>query len=239
MEPTPPYEIFALGDQAVTISLGNKIERITHIKAIAIRDWLLQHPFEGMRDVIVAYSSLTIQYDFLAVKKMSGESPNNFVSKKLGLAYERAVPGQSESSRLCKIPVCYDEEFAVDLPFISQHTGLSRTEVIALHISIVYDVYMIGFLPGFPYMAEVDQRLALPRKEKPSMRIEAGSVGIAGVQTGIYPVASPGGWQIIGRTALTLFNQSRNPPVLLEAGDRVQFYTIDKKEFYELKNSEL
>jgi inhibitor of KinA len=117
------------------------------------------------------------------------------------------------------------------MEYIMKEKELSRDQVVALHTGRNYQVYMIGFLPGFPYMAEVDPLLSFPRKATPRERIEAGSVGIAGVQTGIYPVVSPGGWQIIGRTPLRLFNRESNPPVLLEPGDYVQFYSITSGEF--------
>jgi inhibitor of KinA len=120
------------------------------------------------------------------------------------------------------------------MEWIIAEKGLSRDRVIALHTGRIYQVYMIGFLPGFPYMAEIDPMLLLPRKSKPRQKVEAGSVGIAGVQTGIYPVVSPGGWQIIGRTPLRLFDPGANPPVALEAGDQIQFYRITPGEFLNL-----
>jgi inhibitor of KinA len=117
------------------------------------------------------------------------------------------------------------------MQYVMTKKNLSRDRVIALHSGRNYHVYMVGFLPGFPYMGEVDPLLVLPRKPKPRSRVEVGSVGVAGVQTGIYPVVSPGGWQIIGRTPLRLFDQEASPPAVLEAGDHVQFYSITSREF--------
>ncbi len=143
-----------------------------------------------------------------------------------------------EDSHIVRIPVCYDERFGYDLDFISLAKQLAKDEIINLHVSRVYYVYMIGFLPGFSYMAAVDDKLVIARKPNP-VPVIAGSVGIAGSQTGIYPLNSPGGWQIIGRTPLKkLFDEHADPPVLLKAGNRVQFYGITRQEFDNWKPAE-
>jgi len=140
---------------------------------------------------------------------------------------------------LIRIPVCYDNEFAIDLPWIAEQKSLTREEIIRLHSSRQYHVYMLGFLPGFSYMGEVDEKIIVRRKPEPQ-QILAGSVGIAGKQTGIYPLNSPGGWQIIGRTPLKMFNKDNIEPCLLKAGDAVEFYSITSEEFdYIQKNSPL
>ncbi|HEY4061500.1 MAG TPA: 5-oxoprolinase subunit PxpB [Puia sp.] len=129
-----------------------------------------------------------------------------------------------------RIPVCYEGEYGPDLGWVAREKGLSPEEVIAYHHSIIYQVYMIGFLPGFPYMGKTDMRLEIPRKDRP-VPVVAGGVGIAGMQTGIYPLNSPGGWQIIGRTPSKLFDPASDPPVRLQAGDHVQFYPISREKF--------
>jgi inhibitor of KinA len=133
--------------------------------------------------------------------------------------------------RTLKIPVCYEAAFAPDLAELATEKNLTTDEVIRLHTNTVYRVYMIGFLPGFPYMGKVDGRMATPRRSSPRTSIPAGSVGIAGEQTGIYPLSSPGGWNIIGRTPIRLFDKDRPEPVLLQPGDAVQFYSITEDEF--------
>ena len=134
-------------------------------------------------------------------------------------------------SRKIKIPVCFAEKYALDIDHISKEKKLPVSEIIRLHTAKKYRIYMIGFLPGFPYMGEVDGRIAMPRKAQPQTKVEAGSVGIAGMQTGIYPLDSPGGWQIIGKTPLQLFNKEKDDPVLLRPGDEIEFYPITEDEF--------
>lgn len=228
----PEYSIFPLGDQAVTFSLGNTIQVETHHKVMAMLHWLRQHPFPGLLDVAVAYNSITVVYD-LYLLHTSGETESGFgyVRDLLLEAYRQSGLRSDATRGLKRIPVCYESPYSPDMEYIIAEKDLSRDRVIALHMGRNYQVYMIGFLPGFPYMGEVDPMLMLPRKAVPRARVEAGSVGIAGVQTGIYPVVSPGGWQIIGRTPLRLFIRESNPPVLLEPGDQIQFYDITSGEY--------
>jgi inhibitor of KinA len=228
----PEYAIFPLGDQAVTFSLGNTIQVRSHHKVMAMQHWLRQHPFPGLLDIAVAYNSITVVYDlYLLHTNRETESGFGYVRDLLMEAYRQSGLRSDAAPGLKRIPVCYESPYSPDMEYIMAEKDLSRDRVIALHTGRNYQVYMIGFLPGFPYMAEVDPMLMLLRKATPRGRVEAGSVGIAGVQTGIYPVVSPGGWQIIGRTPLRLFNRESNPPVFLEPGDQVQFYEITSPEF--------
>ena len=142
---------------------------------------------------------------------------------------------ESSESRLIKVPICYDEEFGIDLDRIAKEKKLSKEEIIQLHTGKKYKVYMLGFLPGFPYMGAVDEKIAMPRKAQPIM-VTGGSIGIAGKQTGIYPFTSPGGWNIIGITPLRLFDQSKDEPTLLRTGDLVEFYSISKDEFLKMRS---
>jgi inhibitor of KinA len=141
------------------------------------------------------------------------------------------LTNEISKQRILEIPVCYAKPFAPDLETLALQNQLTTEEVIQLHTAKVYRVYMIGFLPGFAYMGKVDHRIAAPRKSQPRTNIPAGSVGIAGEQTGIYPLVSPGGWNIIGQTPLKLFDAARPDPVLFQPGDRVHFYSISQNEF--------
>jgi inhibitor of KinA len=233
----PEYAIFPLGDQAVTFTLGHSMDIQNHRKLMAMTQWFRQHPFPGLLDIVVAYNSITVVYDLYLLYANGGtESGSDFVCDLLLKAYQLGDVEHVANSAVKRIPVCYEAPFATDMDYVMAESGLSRDQVIALHAGKNYRVYMIGFLPGFPYMGEVDPQLQLPRKAEPSRRVEAGSVGIAGVQTGIYPVLSPGGWQIIGRTPLRLFNREGDPPVVLEPGDQVAFYDITSNEFQKMNH---
>ena len=133
--------------------------------------------------------------------------------------------------RLVEVPVCYDVEFALDLELVAQHCGLSPNDVVARHAAARYDVRCVGFTPGFPFLGGLPAKLATPRRKSPRPAVPAGSVGIGGPQTGIYPLRSPGGWNIIGRTPLRLFDVTREPAALFRAGDRVHFFQIGRDEF--------
>ncbi|MFZ6013146.1 MAG: 5-oxoprolinase subunit PxpB [Bacteroidota bacterium] len=226
------YSIFSLGDQAVSLSLGNEIQPEGHQKIISMKHWLEAQAFPGIKDIVVAYSSLTIVYDLYQIrKKLSVENVYETVSQLMQKAYQQSQPVAQAQRAIKKIPVCYEEPYALDLAYVASVKNITREKIIELHTSRVYQVYMIGFLPGFPYMASLDEQLIVPRKTKPSAQVEAGSVGVAGIQTGIYPFQSPGGWQIIGRTPVSLFNPANEPPAALEPGDNVQFYAITSEQF--------
>jgi len=230
--PIIPYRIFPLGDSALTIDFGNVIDEDVNNCVFASFHQLKQHSLPGIIELIPAYSSLTVCYDVTAFKKKAHngktvfESVKEWVEEKLHeqFSFNEKTPAE------IKIPVCYAAEFAPDIEQLARTKGLSTEEVIEIHTSKSYKVYMLGFLPGFAYMGEVDERIAMPRKQQPQ-NILPGSVGIAGKQTGIYPFASPGGWQIIGRTPLKMFDIENENPTLLQAGQTVQFYSISKNEF--------
>ncbi|HUP11427.1 MAG TPA: 5-oxoprolinase subunit PxpB [Niastella sp.] len=229
---TNQYKIFPLGDAAITLDMGNSINEALNQKALAMQLWLLNHPFEGLKDCLVAYSSLTVQYNPVTVKKHYNLQTPVFywVCDYLKEAFEKSVQTVPEAGEVIRIPVCYEGDYAPDLAAMAQKKQLTEQEVVTIHTATIYNVYMIGFLPGFSYMGEVNERIAAPRKQHPT-QVTAGSVGIAGSQTGIYPLNSPGGWQIVGRTPLRLFDPFGPEPVKLQAGDKVQFYAITKHEF--------
>jgi inhibitor of KinA len=204
---------------------------------------LQAHRYPGFLDIIVAYSSVSIYYDPTVVRCSKLNNSNGVYYGLEGLlirAWEETDEmtdetgeGQQTSEakgHFFRIPVCYEREYAPDLEGVAKEKGLSQEEVVGLHTSVIYRVYMVGFLPGFPYMGRTDARLEIGRKKQP-VSVKPGGIGIVGVQTGIYPLNSPGGWQIIGRTPMPLFNLHEDPPIRLQAGDRVEFYPVSKKEF--------
>lgn len=232
------FTIYPLGDQALTFSLGNSIRQRDHERIQGMKRWLEQNPLPGLSDIVVAYSSLTVVYDLYQLTQANHSSPaSEFVSAVLREAYHHSADHAADvAQKLWKVPVCYDQPWAPDLDTVARFGNITTSDVIALHTARVYRIFMIGFLPGFPYMAEVDAAIAAPRRDQPR-QVETGSVGIAGIQTGIYPVSSPGGWQIIGRTPLKMFDRGSDPPVNLEPGHEVQFYAISRKEFEDLSRS--
>lgn len=232
MNAAAAYEIFPLGDRALTVSFGNRISealneavlsRVVQLRALAI---------DGIKEVVPAYSSFTVFYDPVAIRPhlAPGKTAYMYLRELVSNTLLKKPSPLESQSRLVRIPVCYDPSVAPDLEIILSEKGLTPEELIDLHTRKVYRVFMLGFLPGFAYMGELDQRLQVPRKRQP-VPTRAGSVGIAGVQTGIYPFASPGGWHIIGNSPVQLFNKYKPSPTLLQAGDRVQFFAIDKYEF--------
>lgn len=231
---TETWRIYALGDDAVTIEFGNSISESYNRKVMQLFTAVQQVPLPGMLEVVPAYSSLTIYYDIFLLRNNTASevTVQQFVISEIVKRMESLPVNDSlnEDVPVISIPVCYETAFAPDMDFICHQKKLSRAEIIHLHTSQMYRVYMTGFLPGFPYMGETAEPLQVSRKEKP-VRVIKGSVGLAGRQTGIYPLDSPGGWQIIGRTPLMLFDVSRWPPVLLKPGDRIQFYSITSYEF--------
>lgn len=196
----------------------------THLEVRSFCAWLDAHPFEGMVEYTPAFASVTVFYDPLrlgyedAVRQME-----RGVLERTPLA-----PGEG---RRVEIPVCYGGEHGPDLEFVAAHNGLSPEDVVRIHSGEEYLVYMIGFAPGFPYLGGMSERIAAPRRSTPRLHVPAGSVGIAGAQTGVYPLETPGGWQIIGRTPERLFRPEATPPSLLQSGDRVMFMPVTPDEF--------
>lgn len=230
---TSGFTIFPLGDSALTIEFGHVIDKEINRRVLALFRQLKSLSLPHFTDVVPAYGSLTVYYDTVAIVKEVGEDKTAFeaVSEIVRqLLEDERVSAIDVAPRHIRVPVCYAARCAPDLEELARAKGLTTEEVVQLHTSGTYRVYMLGFLPGFAYMGEVDERIAMPRKDKPA-RVVAGGVGIAGRQTGIYPLASPGGWQIIGRTPLKLFHRKNEHPVLFSPGDTVTFYSITEDEF--------
>lgn len=229
MNPYHPYSIFPLGDSALTIDFGNIISEDINKKVLKLFHHLKSVADNTLIDIVPAYSSLTIYYNvatFYHPDKTAFES----VADLLEELFSKTSNLPEQVNNCFKIPVCYSKKFAIDIEYLSKKTELSTEEIIHIHTSKTYKVFMLGFLPGFTYMGEVDHRIAIERKPAP-VKLFSGAVGIAGKQTGIYPLESPGGWQIIGRTPIKIFKKDDPNPVLFQPGDEVKFYPITEYEF--------
>jgi inhibitor of KinA len=235
----PTVSIYPLGDAAVVVQFGDEIGESTHRQVRAFAAYLEQHPFEGLIEFVPAYTTVTVYYDPWVLSKKGYLNP---YTKAIGFL-QRMLPHVAASEeklkpRVVEIPVCYGGDFGPDLEFVAKINELSPEDVVDLHAHEKYVVYMIGFAPGFPYLGGMNPKIAAPRKETPRQDIPAGSVGIAGNQTGIYPIQTPGGWQLIGRTPISLFSPHRDSPSLLQAGDHVRFMPITENEFREIKEQQ-
>ncbi|KQM72654.1 hypothetical protein ASE74_22535 [Pedobacter sp. Leaf216] len=232
---TPDYSvnIYGLNEQSVTVEFGTVISEEILQLITSYNRVLMQNPFPGLITTVPAYCTLTVFFDPLLVhtSNLPGETCFDKVS------YFLNHIKQSESRQAINkpveiiIPVCYGGSFGADIETVAKINQLSIAEVIERHSSMQYIVYMIGFVPGFAYMGGMDASLQTPRKQVPDATIPAGSVGIAGMQTGIYPIETPGGWQIIGRTPLKMFDVNRAEPSLLKGGNLVRFRAINIDEF--------
>jgi len=226
--------MFPLGDSALTIDFGNSIDDQTNQKVLQLYHQIKDAHIPYLTDLVPAYSSLTVYYDVISVYSTE-HSAFEAISELIENITEEKPKPVDGTKRLIDIPVCYEIKYALDIYEIARQKNLSVEEIIAIHTSKTYRVYMLGFIPGFSYMGLVDEQIEVPRKTEPRPNVEAGSVGIAGRQTGIYPLNSPGGWQIIGKTPLRLFNKDLAQPVLFEPGDEVKFYSITEDEFEDFK----
>jgi len=219
------------GDRGLLVEYGDAIDPAINRKVRAMAIALGQQTPQGVVEIIPTYRSLLILYDpFLT-------NPPQLEEALLRLE-ERLSEIEIPPPKTVEIPVCYGGEFGPDLEFVAQSHGLSPEEVIRLHSEPVYQVYMIGFTPGFPFLGGLPKILHTPRRETPRTRVPAGSVGIANDQTGIYPIESPGGWQLIGRTPLKIFDPKRSNPFLLKAGDLLKFKPISPDEYRRLAEGE-
>ncbi len=236
------WEIISLGDHAFMFSLEAKVDSKIVQKISALSNFIKSKNINGILDVIPSYHTLTVVYsitNFLHNNKSVNEQINNFCETILDEFKDQYKNVIQVIKEVIKVPVCYDSIFGIDLENLSIAKNISTTDVITIHSASIYEVYSIGFLPGFTYMGIVDEKIQMPRQDKPRMNVLAGSVGIAGLQTGIYPSNSPGGWQIIGRTPWDIFNRDENILSKFKVGDLVQFYPIQKIEFDKMNEHKL
>jgi inhibitor of KinA len=228
--------IRSVSESSVCIYFGDKISDHIHERVMAVNTAINLSRFTGFIETVPAYASLTIYFDPLTVMEQ-GALKGNSVSEKV-ISYLREINvSPIHTQKIIKpflIPVCYEDEYGPDLKEVAQMSGLACTEIIRLHHEPIYKVFMLGFMPGFAYLGGINKKISMPRKKTPRKIVPAGSVGIAGDQTGIYPAESPGGWQLIGRTPMKMFDIADQPPAVLRAGMLVQFCTITRNEFIEL-----
>lgn len=226
--PNTEPKILPLGESAAIVEFGNVITQELNRKAICLAEHLSANPFPGFIESVPAYASTTVFYDVVKIRQRfeHRESAFDTVAEILRSALGEMKFSDKPELDVIEIPTMFDEQSAPDLALVSEACGLSPQRVIELFTSITYRVFMVGFLPGFAYMGEVDERLSMPRKQQPRQAVPKGSVGIAGRQTGIYPLESPGGWQLIGRTEAELFTPQNETPTLFQPGDLVRFVAI-------------
>lgn len=223
------FRYFPLGDSSFLIKVGDSISIDCHKRIRALLIDINKAKIKGVVELIPAYNELMLIYN-------STEITYTKLIDKLKEIEKTLNSDKLPATTLIHIPVCYEKEFAPDLEIVAKTNNISQNKVVSIHASIEYLVYMIGFTPGFCYLGGMDTKISISRKESPRQVIEAGTVGIAGNQTGIYPIDSPGGWQLIGKTPVKLFDTERNPEFLIEAGNYIKFNPITKLEFEEISS---
>jgi inhibitor of KinA len=219
------------GEQGLVVEFGTEIDPVANAQVHRLARILTFQMPGQILEVVPTYRSLMVFFDPLVITRKSlQEHIARFLSN-----FEAVFAG-NETRRVITIPVSYGGEFGPDLEFVARHNGITEDEVVAIHTSTRYLVYMLGFTPGFPYLGGMPESIAAPRLDVPRIKVPAGSVGIAGKQTGIYPIESPGGWQLIGRTAVKLFDAMAGNPFLVTAGDYLQFVAVSADEYVVLKH---
>lgn len=215
------------GEQGLVVEFGNVISPQINARVQRLAGKIAQSKMGGVIELVPTYRSLLVYFDPL---RLARSDLSRMIERLLALEEEWGKGGK-DKVRVIRVPVCYGGEFGPDLDHVAQHTGLAVGEVVAIHSSRPYLVYMLGFTPGFAYLGGMSLRIATPRLEKPRTKIPQGSVGIADQQTGLYPIESPGGWRLIGRTPLKPFSPGSTRPFLFAAGDYLQFEPISAEEF--------
>ncbi len=217
----------------MSVQLGSEISDEINDRVYALADLLGESSLPWLRELVPTYRSLLVYYDAFEVDYDEIKSELTELMDR----HESSISAASDRPRFVyELPTAYGGEHGPDLESVADNAGLSVEEVIRIHSGIDYRVYMIGFSPGFPYLGGMDPRIATPRLATPRTRVAAGSVGIAESQTGVYPSASPGGWQLIGRTPVKLFDHTKHPPSVLQPGHYVRFVPIDTERFLEIEN---
>jgi inhibitor of KinA len=229
--------ITTLGDTALRIELGDAIDEPTHRRVQAALLALEAARLPGVSEVTSAYTTVTLFYD--PQRAVDAGAPTDGIAGWLEARVRAALANppkmEKAKSRTVEIPICYGGDFGPDLDVVAVQAKISPEDVIKRHSRAEYFVHLVGFAPGFAYLGGLPKELATPRRATPRTQVPAGSLGIGGAQTGIYPMVTPGGWNLIGRTPLRMFRPEQNPPTLLLAGDRVKFRAITREDFAKLE----
>ena len=212
------------GDTSLTVEFGNEINEAINHDIRAYRIALEKAGIPGIVETVPTYRSLMVHYDPAVIRY---GALRERLEQLLGEMGEIKIP----PSPVLEIPVFYGGEMGPDLPFVAENAGMSEEEVITIHSGTEYLIYMLGFTPGFTYLGGMSEKIAAPRLKQPRVKIPAGSVGIAGTQTGVYPIDSPGGWQLIGRTPVKMYDPDREVPILPEAGQYIKFFPVTQEEY--------
>lgn len=224
--------ILPVGDRALTVEFGNEIDEKINARLMGFIKVLTDEKIKGIEELVPSFRAVLIHYNPAILLYSDMET---IISK----ALKKEVNDAGKRKRTVQVPVCYEGECAPDIDFVAEHAGITRDEVIKIHSGKPYLIYMLGFQPGFPYLGGLDGRIHTPRLESPRLKLEAGSVGIGGGQTGLYPMESPGGWRIIGLTPVRCYNPDKAEPIPYRAGDYIRFVPIDKKEYDRLRELDL
>lgn len=224
-------KVMVTGERSIRFQLGDQMDRDTYRKVRMFSQMVEKDAYYLLEEIVPSYHTVTIYL------RKEWPNMNQVIQHYVTKWQKTAGTMDTPPPRKITIPVCYDEEFGLDIERVMIHTSLTAEEIIQRHTKPLYTVYMMGFLPGFPYLGQLDETLATPRLATPRRSVAKGSVGIGGNQTGIYPLESPGGWNMIGKTPIELFSIDRSEPFFLQAGDRLQFVPIEKSEFYKIKQA--
>ena len=223
--------ILPVGDRALTVEFGNEINEKINAHLMGFINKLKELNIKGIEEMVPSFRAVLIHYN-------PGVHTYGEMCDIIQHALSMKISDVNHKKRVVEVPVCYENGLGPDIEFVAKHAGLTVEEVIKIHSSNPYLIYMLGFQPGFPYLGGLDERIHTPRLEKPRIKLEAGSVGIGGAQTGLYPMESPGGWQIIGLTPVRCYNPSAKEPIPYRAGDYIRFVPISYEEYLRLKEAD-
>ena len=231
----PNSRLIPMGDRALVIEFGDRLDPELSARIAAAAQHLRASPPPGVLDIVPAYTTLALHYDPAVIG--AGTTPYEALIEQVEAWLHAQADAKLSPGRLVEIPVCYGSGVGEDLEELARQHGLTPEEVVSIHASTDYRVYLLGFVPGFAYLGDVDPRIATRRRDTPRPHVPAGSVAIGGDQTGVYPLETPGGWHLIGRTPVRMFTPESEPPCLLAAGDTVRFVPISRAELDALSGS--